>query len=234
LLEFVFEWDTELEDYMDKIQSENGEVGICAFGGGPGTELLGLAKRIETRVRIGRIKDQTSLNFLLLDQVNEWMDSWYSIQREINSRFKNSFGSRKTNWPLITSGNSCSIDVTNTKHFGNWGAVFDKDIYVFSYIVSEVFDYHNELQDFITKMSAQAPEGSKFLFIDRWGQKWKDNVEGIAEKSGINLSGFHDTKVFRHYMSPDEQKTDLGQIYIDVGRSPRTTWNAFWVVGTKE
>ena len=142
LLEFVFEWDHELEAYMDKIQTENGEVGICAFGGGPGTELLGLAKRIETRVRIGRNKDQTSLNFLLLDQVNEWMDSWYSIQREINSRFKRSFGPRKNNWPLITSGNSCSVDVTHTEHFGNWGAVFDKDIYIFLYIIEYYFNIY--------------------------------------------------------------------------------------------
>ena len=42
LVEHVFERDSELEEYLDETQQRNGRVSICAFGAGPGTELLGL------------------------------------------------------------------------------------------------------------------------------------------------------------------------------------------------
>jgi hypothetical protein len=82
-------------------------------------------------------------------------------------------------------------------------------------------------------MVSQTPNGSKFLFIDRRGQNWNDNIRNLAKDGDIVLSHFNETKDYRHYMSDDEQRDDLGKIYYEVGRSPRTTWDAFWVVGTK-
>ena len=235
LLEFVFEKDAKIEVYLDEVQKENGEVNICVFGGRPGTELLGLAKRTEMR----RIEHQIVLNFLLLDQVNEWVESWRAIRKEIDSKFRNNINQNRNGWPLTTSGDSCAIDITNIDNFGNWGAVFGQDIYIFSYIISEVFDDYPQLKNFITKMAAQSPKGAKFLFIDRIEQRWKNVIIDLAENAGIALSEFHDTRSSMGVASPKEEKTDLGQIYVDVLERypkgyPRLNWNAFWVVGTKE
>lgn len=236
LLEYIFEKDRNLEDYLDFVQTENGEVRICVFGGGPGTELLGLAKRITKR----QLDDQIMLNFLLLDRVNEWIDSWQAIQREINSRFKDNIDRNRNFWPLTTLGNFCSIDITKTEHFGNWGAVFDQHIYIFSYILSEVFEDYLQLRDFIVKMVEHSPKGAKFLFIDRKQQCWKDEIIDLAKTAGLVLSEFKDTTSNMGILSPDENKTALGRIYFDVLKReptkghPRLTWSAFWVVGTKK
>ncbi len=238
LLEFVFENDAEIANYLDEVQEENGEVSICVFGGGPGTELLGLAKRIEMR----SLEHQIVLNFLLLDQVPEWIESWRSIRKEIDLKFRNNINQNRNDWPLTTSGYSCAIDITNIDNFGNWGAVFDQDIYIFSYIISEVFDDYLQLKNFITKMAVQSPQGAKFLFIDRnqkRGKNWKHVIADLAENAGIALSEFHDTTSNMGVASPKEEKTDLGQIYSDILKiypegKPRLTWDAFWVVGTKE
>jgi len=40
--------------------------------GGPGTELLSLSKYIEKR----KFHGPTALNFLLVDRINEWADTW--------------------------------------------------------------------------------------------------------------------------------------------------------------
>src|ERR1044071_3633684 len=74
-IEDVFSQSIDLEEYIDRVQSEKGHVEICSFGGGPGTELLGLAKWAELRGS----SQQLVLDFLVLDKVNEWLDSWQAI-----------------------------------------------------------------------------------------------------------------------------------------------------------
>lgn len=70
LVERVFNEEENIQQYMDSKQEMNGEVLLCAIGGGPGTELLGVAKHIERR----KLKRQFNLDFLVADKVNEWMD----------------------------------------------------------------------------------------------------------------------------------------------------------------
>ena len=69
LVEYVFGADKELQNYFDVLQESKGCIDICAFGGGPGTEMLGLAKRIEKKWRDGQQENQLVLDFLLLDQL---------------------------------------------------------------------------------------------------------------------------------------------------------------------
>lgn len=228
LIEHVFEEDTELAHYVEVLQNEKGQVSVCAFGGGPGTELLGIAKWIENRC----FPAQIALEFLLLDRVNEWLDSWLAIKRQIELRFRENLGANRNNWPLTITGSFSTIDITNTTDFGNLVTVFDQDIYVLSYVVSEIFGNVQNLRSFATYMAEYAPSGARFLFVDRKEPRWKTEVSNLAAEAGITLSAFHDA--FSN-MSTDEQKTDLGRIYDALHEKwePRVTWNAFWVVGTK-
>ena len=228
LVDFVFENDPELEVYLDKVQSINGQVYICTFGGGPGTEILGLAKRIEKR----NLNHQIVLKYLLLDQVNEWQESLITIEKQIELKFQHNIGINISSWPLMFRGqHSSKIDITDTGNFGNLGNLFGQDLTILSYIISEVFDDATKLRGFLTEMVTYAPSGSKFLFIERNEGRWKCEIERIAKDARLILSDFHDTK---NNMSGDEQKTQLGQLFSDIEWSPRLTWNAFWVVGTKE
>jgi len=227
LVEYVFEHDHELESYLDDIQAKNGRVSICAFGAGPGTELLGLAKRIENR----RLDDPITLNFVLLDQVNEWQESLIAIQRCIDSRFREKISINQRQWPLILSVHSSTIDITDMSNFGNLGNLFGQDIHILSYILSEVFDEVQKLRNNITKMAEYASDEARFLFIERNQPGWKKEIKDMATQANITLSEFHDTKA---YMGLDEQRAHLGKLFEDVGRSPRANWDAFWVVGTKK
>jgi hypothetical protein len=149
------------------IQSEKNRVTICAFGGGPGTELLGLAKEIEKRRWNDELDRQIWLNYRILDRINEWQDSWTAISEQIEHRLEGPFGSNRNNWPFVLQGTHSMIDITDLNNFGKWGNLFGQDIHVLSYIVSEVFDDAEKLQKFITEMVNYAPIGSKFVFIER-------------------------------------------------------------------
>lgn len=232
LVEFVFQRDPDLEEYLDEIQSKNNKITLCAFGGGPGTELLGLAKRIEKRKWEGSLNQQLWLNYRILDKINEWQDSWTAISHQIESTLEKPFGSNRNNWPFILQGNHSMIDITNLENFGKWGNLFGQDIHILSYIVSEVFDDAEDLQKFIIKMAEYAPEGSKFVFIERAEDRWKNKIKETADLAGLSLSGFIRKQNGR--IDSEEEKTDLGRIYSELQWDPRLTYEAFWVVGTKE
>ena len=227
LFEHVLRYDPELAKYITLVLASKGSLGLCAFGGGPGTELLGMAKWAE----YNKYPTQVDIEFLLLDRVNEWLDSWMAIKNVISGRYQKAYGNAKSSWPLlISAGVFSAVDVTNITGFGNLGAIFQQDLYVMCYVISEVFDQTQDLGTFTSLMATHAPQGSKFLFIDRWGKIWTDKIKTIADQAGLALSDFHST---RCAMSRDELVTDLGQLHTDIGISPRTTWKPFWVVGTK-
>lgn len=227
LVEHVFENDTELETYVDEQIHKKGTISVCAFGGGPGTELLGITKWLEKRA----LPNPIHVDFMILDQVREWVESWMALKKGVETLFRDNLGISRHKWPVTISGVGFSpIDVTKIDGFINLGDVYGHDIYIMCYIISEVFDQPQGMRDVITLMARHAPEGSVFLFIDRNEQRWKSEISKIAEHAGLRLGGFQETE---SSMSSDENKTALGDIYKKVARSPRLTWKAFWVLGIK-
>lgn len=229
LAESIFNEDREVSQYFDDLVNSKGCIKICAFGGGPGTEMIGIIKSVELKRYLAH-KFPIFLDFLILDRVKEWIDSWFAIKREIERRFENNIGTDRNKWPVIFSGNFCSVDITNMSNFGNLGNLYNHDFYILSYVLSEIFDESEEFITFLGNMVNYSPRGSKFIFIDRRGPRWEDRVRLISEQVGLELSELRHSK---SNMSSDEQVTDLGELVDDVGRRPRLTWDAFWVVGTK-
>ncbi len=226
LIEYIFRTDAELNSYVEQLQTQHGKVDICVFGGGPGTELLGLTKWIVNR----DVGYSFWLNYLLLDRVAEWVDSWQGMSRQIDTRFINNFGNNRSTWPIVSNGNFLPIDFTNLSNYANLGNVFGQNLYIISYVISEIFSDFSDFENLLKHILDTAPQNAKFLFIDRKGNRWKNEIVKIVNNLGLSLSKFKDTQ---GSMDRDEQKTDLGQIYTDVRRDPRVTWDAFWVVATK-
>jgi hypothetical protein len=227
IIERVFARDDELREHFEKACKENGSVSICAFGGGPGTELLGVCKWAE----LSNPKEPIQLEYLLLDRVNEWMDSWNAIRKRIRSRAKKHIGKDRQNSPLEISGMFSAIDIGDTKGLVNLGNVFDHDLFILSYLVSEIFANFEKLQNFAEQIVDRAPEGAKFLFVDRKGNRWKNEINKLAEKAGIGLSAYHDTQ---GTMDMTERASDLGSLPDEIGIPTKLTWSAFWVIGTKK
>ena len=229
LFEYILTNDPDLGDHVWSVNKKHGQVSICAFGGGPGTEMLGLAKWAEATAK-GR---QLVVDFLALDRENAWLDSWSGLRRRLNARLEAEYGPVRGKWPVLLSGVLSGMDFTRSGCYGDLGSVFGQDIYVMSYVISEVFTNFQDLRVFTSSMAACAPRGSRFVFIDRGAEasRWKDEVKTMAKQAGLSLGDFHPAN---RNMTNDEQIADLGQIYADVGRKPRVTWNAFWVVGTKK
>jgi Putative SAM-dependent methyltransferase len=226
--QYVLESNENLRSYILGIAEKHHELKICAFGAGPGTELLGLAKFFDKQ----KLGNSVSVDFQLLDKVQEWTSSWYCIRDQINEYFKSTYGVVRSNWPMITSGNFIACDVTELDRLSYLANVWQQDLYVINFLLSEIFNDDPGLRSFLTKVVELAPKEARFVFIERRGSMWEERMKNIATDSGLILFPFIESKG----NLADENPTKLGLIYSAISeiRKPRLTWNVVYSVGVKQ
>ncbi|WP_414530671.1 hypothetical protein [Nodularia chucula] len=225
--QYVLESDQDLNQYVLGIAKERHEVKICAFGAGPGTELLAMAKFFAQQ----NLGHSISVDFQLLDRVEEWTSSWYGIRDQINDSFRKLYGTNRSTWPMIPSGNFLACDVTQLDRLPYLGNVWGQDVYVINFLLSEVFNDDPGLRAFLSKVAEFAPSGARFVFIERRGFMWQNRMANIAAESGLLLSPF-----IKSQGRLEEDPIALGQVYnvlLD-RRQPRLTWDVVYSIGIKQ
>lgn len=220
-----------------------GELKVCAFGGGPGTELLALSKHLWTTRPDG---PHVQVSFTLLDRVNEWVESWQALKSEIKSVLKNKYGAF-TNHPFSVSDYFVSNDMTKPNQYVNLPTLFSQDIFFLNYAVSEIIggnakylDTNPQFQELITTAAKSCPSGSKFIITDRDQDSVIENARRLFQTAGLQTAAIG--KVCRR-MDDDEKPEVLKEYSDDIERQPRTWWKgryglnsnrgAFYLVGTK-
>ncbi|MDD5369876.1 MAG: hypothetical protein PHQ40_12385 [Anaerolineaceae bacterium] len=226
----VIEIDDDLRNHIIALAQNNAQIRLCAFGAGPGTELLAISKFFD-QLRIGQT---VSIDFQLLDKVQEWMSSWFGIRDQILARFRINHGINPINWPIHPNGNFVSCDVTELGRLANLGNVWNQEIYILNFILSEVFDDNPGLRGFMATVSQSAPHGARFVFIERRGYIWEKQISSIAQGAGLQLSKF--TELSSQSLDPDEDPRCLGEIYRALsanGENPKQGWNVVYSIGIK-
>lgn len=168
--------------------------------------------------------------YQLLDRVHEWSETWQAFRRRLEDRFRAAYGPQWSSWPWTAVGQFSPIDITATNQFANFADVFSHDLYILSYVVSEVYDDADALSDFMGIMAEHSPKGALFLFMDRLEPRWKRAVRGICADAGLTVLDEEDS---RGTMDSDEDCRALGSLRTDVGRSPRLKWSCFRLVAVK-
>jgi hypothetical protein len=228
LCEIAIKRTDELAEFVTGKLKKKGELKVCAFGGGPGTELLALTKfLINNRKNIG----DCEISFILLDEVEEWVESWNLIESEVRNFLKKSYG-KPSSWPFLVSKSFIPFDITSLDRYGNLKHLFGQDLYILNYVVSEIYERDElaGLSKVLKTMIKSADSGAKILIIDRneWGVVNK--VKELMAELGVDVSEVQETKENMDY---DEESSELGVHYIRE-HAPRLTWNSFWITGTKK
>lgn len=223
----VIETNEDLRNHILRIVEERNEIKMCAFGAGPGTELLAMAKFFDEQYQGSSVR----VDFQLLDKVKGWADSWYGIRDEVINRFRLLYGNH-SNWPMIPSGNFLPCDVTQLEDSITLGHVWNHDIYVINFLLSEIFDDDPGLRAFLSQITVSAPKGAHFVFIERRGWMWQKRMTAIAREAGLILSRFFESKC---ESLEGETPSDLGAIYAAISdrQHPRTKWNVVYSIGKK-
>ena len=225
----VLESNRELNAYIMSITQNNRSLKVCALGGGPGTELMAITKFLHEQ----RLGFCVSVDFQLLDKVQEWANSWYGIRDAINSTLQAAYGVDRTHWPLLPSGNFIACDVTNPNSLRNTGNIWGQDIYVINFLLSEVFTDDPGIRTFIKEIASVAPQGSRFVFIERKGSMWSSQIRNIAQEANMLLSDFYESQMNKDY---DERPEDLGGVFFALSqtRKPRLSWNVVYSIGVRQ
>jgi len=199
-----------------------GNLGVCAMGGGPGAELLGFSRFVSSR----DFSDSPVIaDFLLIDRVAEWDETWHVLKRSIDRSFYEQFGSDRQNWPLFASRSFLPLSLTDSQDFSFFSARFKRvRIYILSYVVSELLRSKEDLEGVIEYLCSLSGTGTKFLFIDRSQPEVVRAVNDVVEQSSYLISS-------ETLKTRDEWKTDFekaGDWYYRIPRLPRSKWQSFF------
>jgi len=109
--------------------------------------------------------------------------------------------------------------------------IFGQDLYVFNYVVSEIFDAEEleGMQEVLQAMVDSAPSGAQVIVIDRKEQSVVNKARKLMEGAGLDVA---DPVECCENMDYDEQCSDLGPHLIQ-DHFPRIKWNSFWMIGRK-
>ncbi|MFZ1989413.1 MAG: hypothetical protein WAW96_06520 [Alphaproteobacteria bacterium] len=219
LFEYVF---SEIRPLI--LDEDDDQLEILVFGGGPGTELLGLAKHLYEKPLAG----QLDVSIDIVDRVTEWNENISWLKKEISATYAKKFG-KPSKWPARFSGSNYTLDFSNLKSFGNLPTLFEKNLFVFNFVLSEIFD-PSKLLPVMRAMIKGSPDDAKFLFVDRSDDATIDKIDAILTALGLQFS---DGAATQSNMDGDEQKSVLASYSRQLGRNPRVRWDAVWILAEK-
>jgi hypothetical protein len=168
------------------------------------------------------------VEFALVDRIAAWGENVASIQEEIKTIYAAEFG-EKSKWPARFNVSSYPFDFSDIESFGNIPTLFQKQIFVFCFVVSEVFDL-SVITPIMKEMAAGAESGAHFLFIDRGDADTKKKIEDLIADLELDDLGDADIK---GSMGTDEEKGELKEFSTAIGKVPRLTWIARWHLASK-
>ena len=129
----------------------NDKISVCAVGGGPGTELLSLAKYSLTTKSA-----PCDIEFTVLDNIPEWAESWTQLGTIVQDRMRSALNTK-----VSVSKSFLQMDVTSPTSYKSYAWLFEGiDIFVFNYLLSENQVHLETFRDALDEMVAKAPEGS--------------------------------------------------------------------------
>ena len=161
-----------------------GNVNICAVGGGPGTELLGLTKYLLVKKLV-----VSEIKFIVLDLVHEWSETWEYLANESQNILRKNLPT-----PSVIHKSFHPINVVDPASYKSYAWLFEKaNLMVFNYLISENKISMPSFVGALSEMVRRAPVGCYFIVIDNLERKpaFRQNVKNALKKSGlINLEEF--------------------------------------------
>ena len=227
---------TSDEVSLKELCADQRVLNVCAVGGGPGTELLGIAKCLLQRPRWMPLK----IAFTVLDNVPHWAETWQHLADVIEARFSSSLVDSGVQPPIVAPA-FLPLDVLDASSYQNYAFQFRRaDIVVCNYLFSENKARLSDAHRAVECLAALTPPGCAFVVIDRRESdpKFQREVVDLFESvfgAEIEVDTYDGT------LSPDEDKSDMGETLIQALGYPRTKFftdhrrepTVFWLVAKR-
>ena len=221
-----------LAKFIEWRMRETGELRVCAFGGGPGTELLALVKHLAANPPGG---DLPTLRFTVVDNEEAWWETWHALREEVHGQMGAAFGQSRRGWPFTIEADHRCVDMANCRRYADVGNTYGHDLLVLNYVLSEIHDERGqaELADFLARMCEANRSPAWVLIADRQEQDGRTSRVARRLVKDRSLALRKQCFIpFNRAMDSDEACVDLGRCYDELdrlGQSPRLKARAFFV-----
>lgn len=236
LFEMVLKESGELRTVLR--ESANGRINVCAVGGGPGTELLGLAKFLLRRARAY----PSRITFTVLDVIPQWAETWQQLADAVEHELQNAAKANEIETCPVIVPAFIPFDVLKAESYVSYPYQFGlTKILIFNYLFSENKTRLKDINDAIKQLISMVPRGCVIVVIDRLenNSTFQQDVVALLQKSfnkPITCHGFRGT------LDGDEQSADMGELFNEILGNPRVKFftdlyrnpTVFWFTVIKE
>jgi hypothetical protein len=224
LVEAAFSSYPQIQKLIKAKADTGSDLHICALGGGPGSELIGVVRYVESL----RLRGKTvHLDFALIDRIKEWDESWHALKTGVDRQLRENYGSNRNQWPISISRSFLPLDATVPSDLENFATRFKStDIFLICYLVSELKGSKAKLENAIKVLLGKASLGTLVLFIDRDEREVRESVQTFIEHNpNLLLLGTRKEKG-----GMEDNLEDFGEWYIHLPALPRRKWMAFFTL----
>lgn len=172
-----------------------GKMSVACVGGGPGTDMLGLAKFAEEAGF-----HRANLSFVVLDRERGWNTPRGSLATVIGPQVTETFQ---------------HLDLTDRDKWVDDWSFADADLFTFSFSLSEVWCYNasGAVTEFLRQLVRRAKRGAIFVYVDNGGDTFTSVIEAeFGTLQRLELIGSKDNERMR--MSFSEQRDVLENAYL--------------------
>jgi hypothetical protein len=213
---------------------ETGALRVCSFGGGPGTELLALVKYL---IRYFPDMPFARLAFTTLDREAAWTETWGVMRDQVDMALTPQFGGDVRKWPFIVERTFSSVNISNTSHYADLGLALDHDLFILSFVFSELHDPTQQAQtvNLLRSMAGASSTPAWFLVTDRSDLRTRRVVQGVFDGLSPSVAA-RSMHAIEGAMEIDERVTDLGESFAQLsglGEWPRLRANALCLNATR-
>jgi hypothetical protein len=235
----LFEWVLRDSGELRTVirHSVGNRLNMCAVGGGPGTELLGLAKFLMLRSS-GYPK---KIMFTVLDSVPQWAETWQQLADAVEDELQRATKDVSAACPSIAPA-FLPLDVLKAESYRSYAYQFSNShVIVFNYLFSENKTRLEDAKGAVARLYEMAPKGCVLVVIDRLerGTTFQSDVVGIFTNLLKKDFKVHE---FSGSLDSDEQTKNMGELLYNTLGNPRVKFftdifrypTVFWLVVVKE
>lgn len=220
-----------LDTYLEGLHRRRGFISVCLLSGGPGLELLGLARLLENRPAALR----WNIRYQIIDAETGWERFWTETNQAIDLAFHAERDGR--HWAPAFIGGITRVGQTRGPASSDYGVarrLASYDLYVHACAFSDLDTRANSHRPLLTEIMRQAAPEARFLFIDSHenarDMRWQESVREFTLDAGVQF-----TRPFSFCnvgMEGIHDPAHIGESFSR-HRQPRASADVFWATGVK-
>lgn len=205
-------------DHRDVVEAvfRRPSIKVGCLGGGPGSDVVGLSKFIDT----ARPRNLQHVGAMLLDRCPDWGADWLSIS---------AIGIEQGHVRIDSRHQPC--DVTEPRSLRYIRHLATANLITSLFFLSELSPVRTRALEFFRKLLIDCRPNTVFFYLDNDRQSmygWFDEL--LAETGWVILAAGHG----RHVVPADEQAEVLKSLDLGTEQNPRVQGYVAWAFARKE